>query len=209
MFIIGITGGIGCGKSTVADLCRRAGQPHNESVEVYRTVTAAGGSAMPAVVSQFGEDILRPDGGLDREKMAGKVFADRRVLDKLSRIVHAEVIAEMNRQVETLRQKKVKVVVLDVPIPVKQGFLDICDQVWVVWADDPIRIDRLRGRGMGEEEARRRMAMQMTFAEYSALADQVILNNADYPELVRAVNKLLQKELGDRGIRFQTLEAGL
>lgn len=207
MFIIGITGGIGCGKSTVADLCRQAGLPVIDADEVSRAVTEAGGSAMPAILDQFGSGVVRADGGLDRAQMAKRAFSDKRLLDQLSRIVHREVIAEISRQVEQLRQKKAKAVVLDVPIPVKEGFLDLCDQVWVVWAAETVRIERLHDRGMSEAEARRRMAMQMTFNEYSALADQIIQNDADYASLVQQVGRLLANELGARGIRLKALSA--
>ncbi len=203
MFIIGVTGGIGCGKSTVAAICQQAGLPVIDADVVSRQVTAAGGCAIPAVLEAFGAGIIQNDGALNREKMAALVFNDRRALDRLSRIVHQEVIAEMARQVAQLRQKNAKVVVLDVPIPVKEGFLDICDQVWVVWANDTVRLERLKQRGMDEAEARRRIAMQMSFAEYSAIATQIIQNDADQESLVQQVGKLLAKELGDRGIRFQ------
>jgi dephospho-CoA kinase len=205
MFIIGITGGIGCGKSTVAQLCREAGLTVIDADEISRQVTAPGGSAIDPIIAQLGQAVLGKDGGLDRAKMARQVFADRRALDQLSQIVHREVIAEMQRQVEQLRAKKAKTVVLDVPIPVRQGFLDTCDQVWVVWSDEEIRIDRLRGRGLAEDDVRRRMAMQMNREEYEAIADHLIDNNKDYPALVEQVEGLLKQELGNRGIRFQSL----
>jgi len=205
MFIIGITGGIGCGKSTVAQLCREAGLTVIDADEISRQVTAPGGSAIDPIIAQFGQTVLGKDGGLDRAKMAKQVFADRRALDQLSQIVHREVIAEMQRQVEQQRAKKAKTVVLDVPIPVRQGFLDTCDQVWVVWSDEEIRIDRLRGRGLAEDDVRRRMAMQMNREEYEAIADHLIDNNKDYPALIEQVEGLLKQELGNRGIRFQSL----
>lgn len=205
MFIIGITGGIGCGKSTVAQLCRDAGLTVIDADEISRQVTAPGGTSIESIAAQFGKAVLGNDGGLDRAKMARQVFSDRRKLDQLSQIVHREVIAEMQRQVEQLRTKKAKAIVLDVPIPVRQGFLDTCDQVWVVWSDEQVRIDRLRGRGLVEDDVRRRMAMQMNREEYEAIADHMIDNNRDYAALVDQVESLLKQELGNRGIRFQSL----
>ncbi len=205
MFIIGITGGIGCGKSTVAQLCRDAGLTVIDADEISRQVTAPAGSAIEPIIARFGKSVINEEGGLDRAKMARQVFADRRSLDQLSQIVHSEVIAEMKRQVELLRAKKAKAIILDVPIPVRQGFLDTVDQVWVVWSDEKIRIERLRGRGLAEEDVRRRMAMQMTREEYEAIADHLIDNNKDYPALIEQVEALLKQELGNRGIRFQSL----
>ena len=205
MFIIGITGGIGCGKSTVAQLCREAGLTVIDADEISRQVTAVGGAAIEPIIARFGKSVIGQDGGLDRAKMARQVFADRKSLDQLSQIVHSEVITEMKRQVELLKSRKAKAIVLDVPIPVRQGFLDTADQVWVVWSEEKTRIERLRGRGLAEEDVRRRMAMQMTREEYEAIADHLIDNDRDYPALIEQVEALLKQELGSRGIRFQSL----
>lgn len=205
MFVIGITGGIGSGKSTVAGICARTGYPVLDADQISRQVTAAGGSALPAVVERFGPDMLAADGSLDRQKMAALVFKDRRSLDRLSQIIHQQVLAEIAARIEQYRQSGVKAVFLDVPIPVRQGFLDQCDQVWVVWSDMDIRIRRLTDRGMPVEEARRRIAMQMTDEEYKALATHLIENNGDIGDLFRQVSELLSQELGQRGIRFKAL----
>ncbi|MEA4888239.1 MAG: dephospho-CoA kinase [Clostridiaceae bacterium] len=202
MFVIGITGGIGCGKSTAADICRQAGLPVIDADELSRAVTAENGAAIPELIEQFGSAVVNSQGSLDRQAMAALVFKNHRALDQLSAIVHRHVLSQMKEQVDKLAQKKVRAVVLDVPIPVKHGFLDICDQVWVVWADDAKRLERLRGRGMDENEARRRMAMQMTREEYTGLADHVIENNQGLDELTGRIRELLNQELGQRGIRL-------
>lgn len=207
MFIIGITGGIGCGKTTVANLCRQAGLAVIDADEISRQATAPDGLAIEPIVAAFGRSVLDAKGGLDRAKMARQVFADRRALDQLSQIVHREVIAEMQRQIEKLKEKKVKAAVLDVPIPVKQGFLDSVNQVWVVWAEDEVRISRLLSRGMAEDDARRRIAMQMTRDEYQAIADHLIDNSGDYGALVQSVEALFKDELASRGIRYQSLKS--
>ncbi|NCA98784.1 MAG: dephospho-CoA kinase [Clostridia bacterium] len=205
MFIIGITGGIGCGKTTVANLCRQAGLAVIDADEISRQATAPEGLAIEPIVAAFGRSVLDAKGGLDRAKMARQVFADRKALDQLSQIVHREVIAEMQRQIEKLKDKKVKAAVLDVPIPVKQGFLDSVNQVWVVWAQEDVRISRLLGRGMAEDDARRRIAMQMTRDEYQAIADHLIDNSGDFAALIQTVEDLFKDELASRGIRYQSL----
>lgn len=202
MFIIGITGGIGCGKSTVADICRKAGVPVIDADELSRTATAPGGVAIDELREQFGDRVISADGGLDRKVMAGLAFKNHRALDQLSAIVHRHVVDMMQEQVEKLTRLKTRACVLDVPIPVKNGFLDVCDQVWVVWASDETRVERLHRRGMDDDEARRRMRMQMTREEYTALADHVIENDGDLDRLERIVFELLEDELGQRGIRL-------
>jgi len=201
MFIIGITGGIGCGKSTAAEICREAGLPVIDADELSREVTAAGGSAMPAIIAKFGPGAADASGALDRQHMAKKVFQNHRALDQLSAIVHEQVIEQIIVRVKKLEEKKVKAVVLDVPIPVKHGFLDLCDQVWVVWASDETRLRRLAVRGMNEEEAKRRMAMQMNRDEYFALATHILDNDGTPDALADKVRALLDDELGQRGIR--------
>ena len=152
MFVLGITGGIGCGKSTVAGFCQEAGLPVIDADALSHQVTAAGGSALPELVELFGSGIMDEEGALNREKMARLVFRDKRSLDLLSEVVHKHVIRSMREQVETLRESKQRAVVLDVPIPVKDGFLDLCDQGWVVWSSDEVRLDRLKRRGMVADE---------------------------------------------------------
>ena len=205
MFIIGITGGIGSGKSTVAEICRQTGLPVLDADLISRAATSAGGSAIPAIVERFGQSMLHDDGSLNREKMAALVFKNRKSLDQLSAIIHRQVLLEMGSDIDRLTQNGVKAVFLDVPIPVKQGFLDRCNQVWVVRADEEVRIRRLTERGMNPQEARRRIAMQMNDEEYKALADFVIENSGDYETLYRQVYDLIIRELGQRGIRFKPL----
>ena len=206
MFVLGMTGGIGCGKSTVAAICKEAGLPVIDADELSRKVTSTEGAAIPELIEVFGQSVIDEKGALDRQKMAQIAFHDKKALDKLSAIVHRYVLEEMQKEVKRLAEAGEKAVVLDVPIPVKHGFLDLCDQVWVVWADDSSRIERLSRRGMSEAEARRRMAMQMSREDYLALADHVIENNDSLEALRQNVLSLLTKELKERGIRIQKTE---
>lgn len=206
MFIIGITGGIGSGKSTVSQICAQTGLPVLDADQISREVTSTGGSAIPAIVERFGASMQTADGSLNREKMAGLVFKNRKCLDQLSAIVHQQVLAEMAAAIDRHQEKGVKAIFLNVPIPVKKGFIDRCDQVWVVWSEESIRICRLVERGMTEEESHRRIKMQMTDDEYKAIADRVIDNNHDYLTLYNQVRELLMLELGQRGIRFSPIE---
>jgi dephospho-CoA kinase len=203
MFVLGITGGIGSGKSTVAAICREAGLPVIDADELSRQVTAPGGAAIPELTELFGTGIIDEAGALDRQKMARLVFRNRKALDQLSAVVHRHVLDAIREQVDKLAAGKQRAVVLDVPIPVKHGFLDLCSQVWVVWADESIRKERLNRRGMEEEEAVRRMSMQMSRDDYVAIADQVIENDGTLDELREKVRELLILELKERGIKIQ------
>ena len=155
MFVIGITGGIGCGKSTVAALCQEAGIPVLDADRISRAATAPGGRAIADIKTAFGSGVIDAEGGLDRAKMAKQVFRNKQILDELSAIVHRIVLEDIGQTLHVWTEKRVKAAVLDVPIPVRHGFLDRCNQVWVIWSAETIRLERLRERGMSEAEARR------------------------------------------------------
>ncbi|MHB1483133.1 MAG: dephospho-CoA kinase [Saccharofermentanales bacterium] len=202
MFVIGITGGIGCGKSEAARICREYGLTVIDADEISKTVSSCNGAAIPEIAEAFGKKFITEEGSIDRKMMSELVFKNKRSLDLLSSIVHKYVVDEIRIRVEEFKQKKYKAIVLDVPIPVKNGFLDLCDQVWVIWADDDLRIKRLNQRGMKTIDAKRRILSQMTKEEYEAVADKIIMNNGTISSLKEQVTDLLNEELHLRGIKI-------
>lgn len=205
MFVIGITGGIGTGKSTVASLCREAGLAVLDADKISHSVTQSNGIAIPEITERFGQEYINAGGSLDRAKMSNLVFENKKALDALSLIVHKHTIKQMGIYLDSLENSGEKVAVLDVPIPVKEGFLDRCDQVWNVTSDQNIRLNRLEKRGLDKTEALRRMAVQMTPEEYSKLANLDIVNNHNFDQLREQVNKILVAELGTRGLPFNKI----
>lgn len=204
MFVIGITGGIGCGKSTASAIMSAHGIEVLDADKISHEVTQAGGAAVPEIIEHFGPQFISEDGSLDRRKMADEVFSDRRELDALSLIVHRHVMSEMTRRREKLAAKKCKACVMDVPVPVREGFLDSCDQIWVIWADEEVRLERLEGRGMDPKDAKQRMQIQMSEEEYKSLAQEFILNNGSVRELEAKLNRLMEREFLGRGILVKT-----
>ncbi len=202
MFIIGVTGGIGCGKSEVSRICRDYGLDVIDADEISRNATASGGAAIRDIEDAFGKKVIAEDGSLNRKAMSDLVFKNKKSLDLLASIIHRYVIEEIQRRVDDYKGKKRKAIVLDVPIPVKNGFVDLCDQIWMVWADDDVRIKRLNLRGMTTKDANRRILSQMTREQYEAIADKVILNNGSLEELENQVRELLDEELHVRGIKY-------
>lgn len=200
MFVLGITGGIGCGKSTAAGILALHGLKVCDADAISHEVTEAGGAAIPEIIEVFGPDFIGEDKSLNRKKMGDLVFQDKTLLDKLSFIIHKHVIHEMGKRIEKAKKAKEKVIVLDVPIPVREGFLDVSDQVWVIWTEDSIRLKRLQERGMDETEARRRMSIQMSEEEYTQIADEKIYNNGSVQELEQSLIMLMERELISRGI---------
>ena len=207
MFVLGITGGIGTGKSTVASILRAAGIPVIDADAIAHELTLSRGETTEKIAQALGGDLLDADGALDRERVASLAFTNKRFLDSLSAIIHEDVIRAMDEKLEQGRRNKAKVMALDVPLPVKRGFLDVCDQVWAVTADEETRLKRLERRGMDAVEAGRRMKVQMTRQEYRELATHEIDNNGSLAALEESVLLLLGKELGQRGIPVPGLSA--
>lgn len=205
MFILGITGGIGAGKSTLAGLLREAGLPVLDADAISREVSAPGGVAMPRIAETFGSAMLTAEGGLQRAAMAELVFRDKKALDSLSQLVHEAVFQVFDEELERLRASGQSAVVLDVPIPVQHGFVDRCDQIWGIWAEDAIRLQRLAKRGMPQQEARRRMAVQLDRESYEALCTHFLDNSGSQADLRRHCQALMEEELGARGIPFKDL----
>ena len=161
MFVLGITGGIGSGKSTVSGILRDKGLTVLDADEISRKVTGPGGKAIPAIAEAFGSKAVGAGGVMNRKAVSQVVFSDKNKLDLLSSIIHRFVFEEMDEQVQKEKEKGTKCVVLDVPIPVTK-FTDMCDQVWVVTCDKDVRLARLAKRGLEKEEANRRIDMQMS-----------------------------------------------
>ncbi|WP_328912822.1 MULTISPECIES: dephospho-CoA kinase [unclassified Streptomyces] len=176
MLTVGLTGGIGAGKSEVARLLVSYGAVLVDADLIAREVVAPGTEGLAAVVAEFGTDVLTPDGALDRPKLGAIVFTDEERRKALNAIVHPLVA----RRSALLQQAAGEdaVVVHDVPLLAENGLAPRYDVVIVVDASPATQLDRLvRLRGMTEEEARARMAAQATREERLAVADVVIDND--------------------------------
>jgi len=199
MLIIGVTGGIGAGKSSVSAILKELGAIVLDADLISKQVVEPYKPAWLEIKKTFGDGFIRKDNTLNRKKLADEVFASKEKRLVLEKIIHEEVIAEIKTQLAKLRENGYTgTVVLDVPIPVKEGFLDIADRVWAVVSDDEIRINRIMKRSnMSREEAEARMSSQLTQDEYKALADEVIENNGSIAELKDHVKDLYKKLLAD------------
>ena len=202
MFVLGVTGGIGSGKSTVSGYFRDRGVEVLDADEISRQVTDVGGVALPEIAELLGSRAITAKGALNRSYVASLVFSEKNKLDKLSAIIHRYVLSTIGEEIAKAAEKKVKLIVLDVPIPVRHGFVDVCNQIWVVSASDPVRLERLEGRGMDRDDAKKRMAMQMTREEYEELGDVILVNDGTLEELYAQIEKAVKSELNERGIRI-------
>ena len=202
MFVLGVTGGIGCGKSSVCSILRDRGIRVLDADEISKDVTLTDGIAVPAIAEAFGTKAIDKNGAMYRKYISSIVFNDNSKLDLLSSIIHKYVFEYIESELLKEREKGTKCVVLDVPIPVKNGFVSNCNQIWVVTCDDNVRLERLIARNMTREEATRRMAVQMSNDEYISIGDYVIDNSSDLNHLYEQVNKLITEQLWERGIKI-------
>jgi len=187
VLLVGLSGGIGSGKSTVSRALAARGAVVIDSDVVAREVVEPGRPGLDAIAARFGPRVLGPDGRLDRAALAQLVFNDEGARSDLNGIVHPLVAAETQRRVAAAPPGSV--VVLDVPLLVEAARTGY-DLVVIVEAPAPVRLERLAQRGMDPEDARRRMAAQATDAERRAVAD-VVLDNSGFPDdLERQVNEL-------------------
>jgi dephospho-CoA kinase len=195
--VLGITGGIGSGKSTISHILEELGVVVIDADIISRQVVMPGEKALEELTDEFGKDILDDCGQLKRKLLAEEVFNDERKLQILNGIVHKYVAKRIKDNVEEQLLKKTKVIVIDAPIPIKIGFLDLCDQVWTVAATMELRIERIMERnGMTYEEAVSRIKSQIPDEEYIKIANTVIYNNKDIFHLKEEVKCQFTKLLG-------------
>ena len=188
MITVGLTGGIGSGKSTVARLLSSYGAVLIDADVLAREAVAPGTPGLARVIEEFGADVLAPDGSLDRPRLGALVFADPERLAALNAIVHPYVAA---RRAELAAEAPADaVVVSDVPLLVENGLQDDYDVVVVVDAPLEVQLERLRTRGLHEDEAQARIAAQASREERRAGADIVIDNGGDLESLRRQVHAL-------------------
>jgi dephospho-CoA kinase len=182
MLEIGLTGGIGAGKSTVARLLASRGAVLIDADVIVRELQAPGAPVFVRMVERFGTGIVRSDGTLDRGAVAEIVFADRRELAALNGIVHPAVTDEMTRQRQAWATTDATVL-LDIPLLIETNYSDL-DAVIVVDVDPEIAIERLIAhRGFTEHDARARVANQASRSDRLAIADFVIDNSGTYDDL--------------------------
>ncbi|MEV3909527.1 MULTISPECIES: dephospho-CoA kinase [Streptomyces] len=189
MLKVGLTGGIGAGKSEVSRLLVEHGAVLIDADRIAREVVAPGTPGLAAVVAAFGEDVLAEDGGLDRPKLGSIVFADPDRLAVLNSIVHP-LVGARSRELESAAADDA-VVVHDVPLLAENALAPLYDLVVVVDASPETQLDRLvRLRGMTEQDARARMAAQATREKRLEIADVVIDNDVPLEELRRRVQEV-------------------
>jgi dephospho-CoA kinase len=188
---VGLTGGIGSGKSEVSRQLAEHGAVVIDADLVAREVVERGTPGLERIVAEFGADVLRPDGTLDRAALGARVFADPESLARLNAIVHPLVGERTTELMEQARSSGAEVVVHDVPLLVEGGLAELYDAVVVVAASPATQLDRLvRLRGMSEQEAQQRIDAQASLEDKLAVATHVLRNDGPLEELAPQVDQL-------------------
>jgi dephospho-CoA kinase len=191
MILIGLTGGIGSGKSTVSSLLAKRGAVIIDADAITRELQQPGAPLLGVLAERFGAHIIAADGSLIREELRNIAFSDADALKDLNKIVHPAVATEMDRRMEEVRNTD-KVVILDIPLLTENPRQGLCG---IVVVDVPVEVQVARlaeFRGMKEEDARAVIAKQATREERTKIADQVIDNSGDLESLQVQVDAVWQ-----------------
>ena len=199
MKIIGLTGGIACGKSSVSAILKQKGAAVIDADKISHSLAEPGGMLYEMYVQHFGKDVLQ-DGVLDRRKIADIIYTDPKEKEWIDSKSHPVIACEMAKQLNAaMAESSAPAVILDVPLLFESGWQKYSDVVWTVAAKRDVQIERIIKRdGLSREEAEKRIDAQMPLDEKCRLADIVINNDGTEAELRQEVDSLWDSILGVR-----------
>ncbi len=191
--IIGITGGIASGKSTVVAEIRKHGYQVIDADQVVHELQAKGGKLYQALCNWLGTDILQENGELDRKKLGQLIFSSKDMLEKSSRLQNGIIREELARRRDELAKTQ-KVFFMDIPLLIEHDYMDWFDDIWLVHLDEKTQLERLVLRNhFSKEEAKKRIASQMSTKAKKPFADKLLDNSGDLSELKAQIAQLLQE----------------
>ena len=193
---IGVTGGVGAGKSLVLSYLENA---HGARIimldEVGRELMEPSGACFKPVVGLFGQEVVQPDGTLDRPLIAKKMLADEELRLKLNGIIHPAVLHETMRRIYRAEDEGVRILVVESAILLETNYDAICDEVWYIYADARVRAARLKeSRGYDEARIKKTMEAQLIDEEFRKRADHVIDNSGDFERTKAQIDGILAQD---------------
>lgn len=194
MKIIGITGGVGAGKSEVLNfIAGRYDATVVEADQVGYLVMQPGKEAFEPVAELFGPSVVKEDQTLDREKIAQIVFEDRQLLEKLNAIVHPAVKRYIRRAIQMEQEAGTEIFVVEAALLIEDKYDEICDELWYIYADENVRMHRLmKNRGYSVEKIRGILANQLSEEEFERHCDFEIDNSGDFQDTVRQIEQRMR-----------------
>jgi len=199
MIIIGVTGGMGAGKSRVlAHLEEKWNARTIRLDDISRELLARNGLCYEETIHIFGERIVKPDGNLDRALIAKMIFEDSQLRDRLNNLVHPAVKAQVRWIAEEMRQLDAGILVVEAALLIEGGYREICDELWYIYADEDIRRERLReSRGYTDERINGTFATQLTDEVFRSRVDFVVDNSGSFEDTARAIDSHLKEILAN------------
>ena len=193
--ILGLTGSIATGKSTVSRIFKKYGIPVIDADKIARDVVKKGSYGLKKIVDEFGKEYLNPDGTLNRKKLADLIFSNKEAKERLEKIIHPLVRRKEAEIIEKIREKDKDIpIVVDVPLLIETGSYKNYDKIIVVYVPESIQIERLMKRdGLTYEEALNRVRNQMNIEEKIKFADYVIDNSGSIEDTEKQVVKILEE----------------
>ncbi len=191
--VVGLTGGIASGKSTVSSLLKDKGAAIIDADEIAKEIMSKGKPVWVNVVNHFGEQILNDDkSDIDRKKLADIVFSDRVKLEALNSLTHPEILKEIKKQLENYKKAGRKVIVIDAALLLESGLDTFVDEVWLVVVDEKTQLERLvmREKDMDFAQALNRIKSQMPLKEKLKYANRVIDNNSSIEETREQIDEI-------------------
>jgi len=193
MKVIGLTGAIGSGKSTVSRFLAELGAVIIDADKIGHQVLEADSEARRQVVDAFGKKVFTSDGHIDRKRLGGLVFKEREALSRLNRIMHPRICDVIKAQLEQHQKQGADMVVIEAPLLIEAGWTALVDEVWVTVAPQATVLERLEQVGMSGTEAMARIGSQLPAKERSKHADVVIDTDCSLDELRVKVSRLWQR----------------
>ncbi len=194
MKVIGLTGGIGTGKSTVSAYLREKGCRIIDADRMAHQMTEKGSPCLAEIEAAFGKEVFLEDGSLNRKKLGETVFADPVKKERLEQIITQKVIEKTLAEIDRSRRQQEELVVLDAPLLFECGMQGDTDENWLVTCDKKIRFARIAARdGLSSEEIEKRMRNQMPTEQKEKLADRIIDNSRDLPWLYAQIDAQLAR----------------
>lgn len=195
MKVIGVTGGVGAGKSEILNfIADNWNATVVEADEVGYLVMKPGKSCFAPIVELFGPGILQEDGTLDRTKIAEMVFEDKELLDKLNAIVHPAVKKYIRKAIEREKENETDFFIVEAALLIEDKYDEICDELWYIYADEEIRKERLMSeRGYSDEKIKGIMANQLSEEEFCRHCAFEIDNSGDFEETKQQIDQRMKK----------------
>lgn len=194
MRVIGLTGGIASGKSTVSNYLMHKGLKIIDADKIAREIVSVGSEGLTAIADSFGDDIILEDGSLDRKKLGSIVFSDPDKLKMLNGITHPLINKKIIEYFEHFKDMGEEVIIFDCPLLFEGGYQSMCDETWLVAVEKDLQIERIILRdSISKEEALNIINSQMGIEEKKKLADRIIENNTDVLKLYDKIESILSE----------------